>query len=151
MNRDLRIDSLKGFLIILVIIGHIPLNSFNIEKQHIFSSFTQWIYFFHMPLFFAMRVLFIKNDFIWIIKRASLILIPYFFWFFYGHKKLLFENPLEFMRGVFMGNWESLNSIIWFLPALFTLNVLFYIFYKSNQGLKYLLFGLSLLHSISPF
>ena len=162
MSRDLKLDSLKGFLIILVIIGHTPFEYFNVEKIDSIGYFSQWFYFFHMPLFFAISVLFIKNDFSWIVKRASLILIPYFFWFFYGHKKLLLENPLEFMGGVSMGNWESLNSIIWFLPALFTLNVLFYIFYKSNSNSKYFLFGLSFIvflfankivnyHSIIPF
>lgn len=145
MSRDFKIDSLKGFLILLVVIGHIPFSSFLIEKPEVINFFVRWFYFFHMPLFLAISILFIKNDYEWIFKRASLILVPYLFWFFYGHKKLLIENPLEFVGGVLMGNWESLNSIIWFLPALFTLNVLFYIFYKSNKILKYFLLGLSLI------
>jgi len=35
-----------------------------------------------------------------------------------------------------MGNWGTLNSIIWFLPALFSLNLLFFIFNKVNNKAK---------------
>lgn len=99
MSRDLKIDSLKGFLITLVVIGHIPFGSFNIEKVDSIKYFTQWLYFFHMPLFLAVSVLYIKDNYNWFFKRASLILIPYLFWFFYGHKKMLIENPVDFMGG----------------------------------------------------
>jgi len=47
-----------------------------------------------------------------------------------------------------MGNWSTLNSIIWFLPALFSLNLLFFIFYKSNQLVKYSLIILSIISFI---
>jgi len=97
MNRDLKLDSLKGFLIILVVIGHIPFGSFNLEKTEILKYFTQWLYFFHMPLFFAISVLFIKTKYAWLVKRASLILVPYLFWFFYGHKRMFLETPLDFV------------------------------------------------------
>jgi len=99
MSRDLRLDTLKGLLIIFVILGHIPFSFFNIEKINILQTFTMWFYFFHMPLFLAISVLFIKDSYSWILKRALLILLPYLFWFFYGHKRMLLENPLEFMGG----------------------------------------------------
>ena len=99
MTRDSKIDSLKGFLIILVVVGHIPFGSFNIEKVDAIKYFTHWFYFFHMSLFLAVSVLFIKSEYSWLIKRASLILLPYLFWFFYGHKRMLLENPIEFMGG----------------------------------------------------
>jgi len=48
---------------------------------------------------------------------------------------MLLEDPLSFFSDLLMGNWESLNSIIWFLPALFSLNILFFIFEKlKNKG-----------------
>lgn len=144
MTRDLKLDSLKGFLIVLVVIGHIPFSNFNIEKISIVEYFGQWFYIFHMPLFFAVSVLFIKTDYQWLFKRASFILIPYLFWFFYGHKRMLLENPIEFIEGVLMGNWSTLNSIIWFLPALFTLNLLFFLFKKSNKKIQVLFLIISL-------
>lgn len=42
-----------------------------------------------------------------------------------------------------MGNWSTLSSIIWFLPTLFSLNLLFFIFNKSNKLFKYSLITLS--------
>jgi fucose 4-O-acetylase-like acetyltransferase len=147
MNRDLKLDSLKGILIVLVLYGHIPFTFFLIEKTILLSGISTFIYFFHMPLFLAVSVLFIKTDFYWLLKRASLILLPYLFWFFYANKRLLIENPIEFMGGAMMGNWESLHSIIWFLPALFSLNFLFFIFYKGTKLVKTIL----LLGSILAF
>ena len=50
------IDSLKGFLIFLVVLGHvvqsmIDSNMFSSNKDSLVSLF-EWIYSFHMPLFF---------------------------------------------------------------------------------------------------
>jgi len=145
MKRDLNLDSLKGILILMVVIGHIPFGNFFVEKPGIMIDFIKWFYFFHMSLFFSISVLFIKKDFDWIIKRAAIILTPYLFWFFYGHKLLLFQNPIYFIEKLFIGNWGSLNSIIWFLPALFSLNLIFYIFYKSSNVLQCFIFGISIL------
>ena len=99
MIRDSKIDSLKGFLIILVVVGHIPFGNFNIEKVDAINYAIRWFYFFHMPLFLVVSVLFIKSEYNLLIKRASLILLPYLFWFFYGHKRMLLENPIEFTGG----------------------------------------------------
>lgn len=54
--RVLWIDSLKGFLIFLVVLGHvvqsmIDSNMFPSNKDGLVSLF-EWIYSFHMPLFF---------------------------------------------------------------------------------------------------
>jgi len=97
MSRDLNLDTLKGLLIVLVVVGHIPFGHFSIEKYDSIKYFSQWFYFIHMALFLAVSVLIIKSDYNWLLKTASLILIPYLFWFFYGHKRMLLENPIEFM------------------------------------------------------
>lgn len=162
MNRDLNLDSLKGLLILLVVVGHIPFGNFFIQRPDVYSKLVAWIYFFHMPLFFSLSVLFIKNNYKWLTKRAFIILAPYLFWFFFANKFLLVSNPLEFSERVLMGNWENLKSIIWFLPALFSLNLVFFIFNKYNITLKYTIFFLSILtlifsnnianiHSFIPF
>lgn len=53
MQRDLRLDSIKGFLIILVVLGHLigkcGRDDFVTQNVEIF------IYSFHMPLFMGMR------------------------------------------------------------------------------------------------
>ena len=57
MKRDLSIDSLKGFLIILVILGHL-IGSLNAPSVEIWNL----IYTFHMPLFVLISGYFSKHD-----------------------------------------------------------------------------------------
>ena len=49
MTRDYRLDSIKGLLIILVILGHliIALDNYNVINHSVMGL----IYIFHMPLF----------------------------------------------------------------------------------------------------
>jgi fucose 4-O-acetylase-like acetyltransferase len=162
MKRDLNLDSLKGFLIILVVYGHMPFEFFSIEKSSLLSNIGSFIYFFHMPLFLGVSAIFIRPSYEWLIKRTSLILVPYVFWFFYNHRMMFREDPDGFFTKLFMGNWASLESIFWFLPALFSLNVLVFLFYKENIFIKFILIISSLLlfvfsskimlmHSFIPF
>ena len=58
---------------------------------------------------------------------------------------MLFDSPIEFIGGVLIGNWSTIKSIIWFLPALFSLNLLYFFFEKSDKYIKYLIFGLSII------
>ena len=53
MNRDIRLDSLKGFLILLVILGHIigESNITSCGTGDYWGGARLWIYLFHMPLF----------------------------------------------------------------------------------------------------
>ncbi|NQV78880.1 MAG: acyltransferase family protein [Lutibacter sp.] len=147
MKRDLNLDTLKGFLTILVVYGHISYGLFSIEKLQFLSRISSFIYFFHMPIFLATSAIFIKGNYTYLIKRASLILLPYAFWFSYEHKMMFFENTGVFFAKLFMGNWHSTESIIWFLPTLFSLNFLIYLFIKGQTFLKIIL----LFSSISTF
>ena len=58
------------------------------------------------------------------------------FWFLYEKKKMIIENTDVFFTKLFMGNWASLESIFWFLPALFSLNFFFFLFFKNNRITK---------------
>lgn len=57
MNRDLSIDSLKGYLIILVILGHL-IGSLGIQG----GAYWNLIYTFHMPLFVLISGYFSRCD-----------------------------------------------------------------------------------------
>ena len=59
MTRDLRIDSLKGLLIILVILGHVITHLDNINQVN--HAVMGAIYIFHMPLFILLSGYFSKR------------------------------------------------------------------------------------------
>jgi len=136
--RDDKIDSLKGILILLVVYGHIPFGYFNIEKGVFLGGVTSVIYFFHMPLFFVISSLFVKQEISYLKNRFYFILIPYIVWYFYIHKRdiLISGDFLQHIGNIFLGNWYGLESIIWFLPALFSLNFLIFLYYKYNYQVK---------------
>lgn len=54
-NRNHNFDALKGYLILLVILGHLIIDAV------VDSPFKQKIYFFHMPLFLAITGYFVSN------------------------------------------------------------------------------------------
>ena len=74
MKRDISIDFVKGIGMFLVIYGHI----------HTGDNFTNnWVYSFHMPLFFIISGMFIKerkkdeNLLVFIKKEEKKLLYPY--------------------------------------------------------------------------
>lgn len=72
MGRIVEFDIAKGIGIILVVIGH----------QNIPHSVTNWIFSFHMPLFFILSGFFFssKRKFYEIFKRrVKSLIIPYVF------------------------------------------------------------------------
>ena len=75
--REAWIDYLRGFGILLMIIGH----------THVWNPIVQWIYGFHMPLFFMLSgYLFDPQKWFtsgyrkYLFKRAKNYLVPYFIW-----------------------------------------------------------------------
>lgn len=126
-NRDTNIDKLKGFLIITVIIGHSGNNSFNNLID---------VYLFHIPLFLASSIIFTKSfNRNVLINRSKQILIPYLIWNVSPPFFSIIYDPLKFIhnfsiniKSLIFGNWFYLQSILWFLPALFTSNILFSVY-----------------------
>ncbi len=122
------LDVLKGIGITLVVIGHIYSN------QTVFN----WLYSFHMPLFFFAAGLVYKEKTILtdIQRRIQSIVIPYFsfgcllliYWQLierrFRSSDISFEDSLF---GLFSGNYDKLdfNVHLWFLPCFFVTVVLF--------------------------
>lgn len=123
-NKINWIDNLKAFGILAVILGHMD------------SPFGQFIFSWHMPLFFIIAGFFIKfglslKDFV--VKDFKRLMIPYFLFSVIAlvtetlkrivlHRELL--DYLKELQGVFL--WMDMTSLIntyafvlWFLPALF--------------------------------
>jgi fucose 4-O-acetylase-like acetyltransferase len=115
MDRSHSIDSIKGMLILFVVAGHVGAPSGNIAIPLI----QEWIYTFHMPAFFMLGCLFIKS-----FKREIKSIFPllgcYIFWVV-----LQKRNPEAVAHAIIHSNWESLNSILWFLPAIISFKLLF--------------------------
>ncbi len=150
-ERDRLIDVVKGIGILLVVLGHI-----------IEGSVRDFIYLFHMPLFFYLSgstISLSKNKYD-VVKRMRSLLIPYFFFsfisFFYWWKieslfrpikySPIFEGkigelsiPLQQFINIFISilspgsNPFVYNSPLWFLTCLFT-SIFCYTFIKKYTG-----------------
>lgn len=132
------LDVLKGIGIILVAIGHIYSN----------TVIYNWLYSFHMPLFFfAAGWLYKKSEILYNIKRrVQTIVLPYFL---FGLLILVYWQLVErkfrdssmsfidafigLLRGQY--NYLDFNVHLWFLPAFFV-TVVFYNILSKLGGNK---------------
>ena len=117
-TRDLQLDAIKGFAIILVIMGHI----IGYSNQN-GSILYQLIYSFHMPLFFFVSGFLVFNHFgptltTWIKKKFIQLIIPYciftLFYFF-----ILFYPTIQNLNYVDAFFKYTVSDSAWFLPVLF--------------------------------
>lgn len=122
------IDVLKGIGIVLVVIGHIYLN----------PIVDNWLYSFHMPLFFLAGGLVYKEKpiLVDVRRRIQTIVVPYFS---FGFLILLYWQIIErrfressmslsdSILGLFFGDYDKLdfNVHLWFLPCFFLTVILF--------------------------
>lgn len=122
------LDVLKGIGIILVVIGHVYSN----------RTVFNWLYSFHMPLFFLAAGWVYKEKSVLtdIKRRIQTIVVPYFS---FGLLVLLYwqvierrfrDSDMSFMDsllGLFSGCYDNLdfNVHLWFLPCFFVTVVLF--------------------------
>lgn len=139
--------------IILVVIGHSG------------SKFTNFIYLFHMSLFFFISGYFYKDSYTkncksLILRKIKSLYIPFITWelsFLLLHNLFylvnIYEDKInmkEFINKVIQnltfGGTEQLLGTFWFLISLFTINILFgtsryIIIHKYNQSeIKYIIF-----------
>ncbi len=122
------IDAIKGIGIILVVIGHVFENQFAYD----------WIYSFHMPLFFfAAGVTFSEKPvFATIKRRIFTVLVPYLF---FGILTALYGCLIESrfrgtsssipdaLLGLVFGQYDTLyfNVPLWFLTCFFVVTVFY--------------------------
>ena len=138
-QRQIWADSLKGILILLVVLGHAIQGVYtdNVENSRLWCI----KYSFHMPAFFAISGYFVKyagirrQVYTSILKRVQQLLVPYFIW---AILKLILIGEV---------NVSSLTSIItdpvsfWFLWVLFVVYLLFqfslFLYVKSKRQFNY--------------
>ena len=122
------LDVLKGIGIILVVIGHVYSN----------RTVFNWLYSFHMPLFFLVAGWVYKEKSVLtdIKRRIQTIVVPYFSFgllvLFYWQviERRFRDSDMSFMDsllGLFSGCYDNLdfNVHLWFLPCFFVTVVLF--------------------------
>ena len=129
-SRLTALDSLRGFGILLVVLGHTSQT----------SGLVSWIFSFHMPLFFIISgMLFHERQFLDSFKRRAIrLLVPYVF---FGTVTLaywaLIERRLRGDEGSVPNALANIvlaragsdnypqNAALWFLPCLFVTEMLF--------------------------
>ncbi len=119
--RQIWADSLKGILILLVVLGHAiqGVYSDNVENIRLWCI----IYSFHMPAFFAISGYFVKCACIGsggaTLKRVQQLLVPYFIW---AILKLVIKGEVTAasLKGIIMDPVS-----FWFLWVLFWVYFLF--------------------------
>ncbi len=157
------VDVAKGIGILLVALAHNDLAAYAPFAFH-------WIYSFHMPFFFLLSGLFFKpGGSLWALlqKRSTSLLRPYFFGIFLIYFWAIFFDtmglPTAFGRIVkaLYGNGYYLDWVaMWFLPALFMVNLFAFGFYavfgrfstlwRGAALLGFLAFGVWMLPWFNP-
>lgn len=130
------INQVKGFAILLVVLGHIK------------SPYGDLIYSFHMPLFFFIGGIFINKEQLLIVffkKNFYRLIVPYLIFSTVGIivnnlKNLALhrdqESFINIIEGVFLwadpSHMHHYGFVLWFLPALFWGRIIFCILLKIS-------------------
>ena len=140
LKRDESLDFLRGFGILLMVIGHIG-----------FTTADIYIYAFHMPLFYMISGYLVKPDVrkkfsAHVVSRAKRLLIPYFLFGFAQYiiylgihafntpdaKELLVNLLLFPTKGL------AIAEALWFLFSLFLIEIVFELLLRiKNEGLRF--------------
>lgn len=115
-KRKIWIDVYKGILIICVVLGH------EIDA-------TRFVYWFHMPLFFAISGYFIKvspNIVEWFKSKICRIMVPYFFFFIFItliglNDRFSLKQIVKLLYG---GRMNTGVVGVWWYPTCFLLTLL---------------------------
>lgn len=133
-NRLDYIDKLRGFAILLVVLGHLYLPY---TKEGALHPVAEMIYSFHMPLFFFISGYLCeithkidRNGSIAFIKKKSVALIvPYLFWLI-GGNLIFFHGHIQSVEDLFELFCFFPNLHYWFMPVLFIMMILYLFQYK---------------------
>ena len=149
-DRILWMDIAKGLAMFLVCWGH----------ENVDPTFNNWIYSFHMPLFFmlsGMTFAFNKETHIgrYIGKKAKGLLIPYVFLniivmplsYIDG---AIIQRPVqsigEFLLGIFFSQQSSgyvmPSNTTWFIATLFLTDIAFFLFWKIFKKDRFIIIAI---------
>jgi fucose 4-O-acetylase-like acetyltransferase len=132
------VDYSKGFGIFFVVVGHVlgGLQKSGVLIDSFWYRFTvEWLYAFHMPLFFFLSGLFVRRstqrrsitDFI--VDKMAVLIYPYFVWSTLQgllQTSHYVNHPLHFIN-LFQMIYLPIDQF-WFLYTLFTIMVIYRLF-----------------------
>lgn len=138
------IDIAKGLLIILVIFGH--LNAVKWFPK--LDGIIKWIYSFHMMAFFILSGMVFnpRTNFIaFLSSKLKTLLIPYGVFSIFGLLGVYKQFLINKNFGEFVGNIFTTyvyGEGMWFLCALFSIEIVFYFLIRVKKGHLLILFVL---------
>lgn len=134
MSRLAFIDIAKGIGILLVALAHNGTAGYAPFLHH-------WIYSFHMPLFFFLSGLFFKPELSLlelVRRRFDTLLKPFFFGIFLIYFGAVFFDTMgipvawgRILKALYANGYYLDWVAMWFLPALFTVNLFAFLFYRT--------------------
>lgn len=134
VSRDVWVDSAKGFAICLVVLGHVSRGLFAAglyTNVMVFQHLDDFLYSFHVPLFFFLSGLFLQRSLKknglkgLLVNRTRTILYPYILW-------SVLQGVVEHAMGHYTNTVLTLPAVFslwipraqfWFLYALFLVTV----------------------------
>ena len=135
------IDLAKGFMILLVVAGHIVQCWFDKSDQEPLHAF---LYSFHMPLFFLLSGYVMGGANLkklseqpfckWLLKKVQTLVIPYVIWrlFVYRYIDPANASPLD-MDVLWSVVTNSRSGGAWFLMSLFVVQLVSYPAFRYNK------------------
>lgn len=123
-ERDQTIDSLKGFAIVMVVLGHVIQTIFapNDYDEYIVINI---ICSFHMPLFIFISGYLIgckkKLDFNWLKERFLRLVVPFWLWVALDYIIKDGKSGTELLKAYQRVFYDPSNQGLWFLWVLFLL------------------------------
>jgi fucose 4-O-acetylase-like acetyltransferase len=162
-NRVYWIDYAKGIGIFLVVVGHVcrGLIGSSILNPSVTEFTDQWIYAFHMPIFFFLSGLLIQRsvskswkDFV--IDKLKTIAYPYFLWSII--QGVMVSSALNYTNSSMSLTdlWKIIYQpifIFWFLYVLFVIAIFYKFFHELRfSSVHFLVFSTFLycLHLLKP-
>lgn len=130
------IDTAKGVCILLVVMFH----------TGIFSNQTPLLGMLRMPFYFTLAGIFFKDygGFIsTLVKKMNKLLIPFLFFFTMSYAifvatRLIIGGEIDIPYHCFITSKTMVNIALWFLLALFSANLLFFLVLKINKKISYI-------------
>lgn len=139
IKRILWIDYAKAFAMFFVIVGHVKYGNY----------LSNWIYSFHMPLFFLLSGITLKayrgGWSQYVIKLSKRLMFPYLsyalLYFLYNLMKVIFLhkdiNLVNTFLGIFIQIRRTEYTIgLWFLPLLFITEILVYLIVLQKEKIQ---------------